>query len=477
MKKYLNKKNILYLIVFVIFVIAVSIVGSKHEYWADEAHAWLFARDASIYELFTKIAHSDGHPILWHLVIKSFQLIGLKYDNFNIISITFSSLGVFLLLFKSNFKWYIKLLLPFTFFIFYQYSVVARGYCLILPLFSLLAIIWDKRKEHYLLFTILLTLLINLEVYTFLFAGSIYLLEIVDYIKNRKKYKKDILFYLIVLFFVFLLTTIYVMPLPSNTFTAVESKMFVYGLSLSFVSSNFMDVSNVWNNAMDYILIIVISLAYIKEKKKKELFELLIMILPVFLFLSLMVSNRWHVGIVFLIFIFAIWIHKLVNNRIIIFLLLITSVVQITWSFKSSLYDYNESYAPAKEVAEFIKKYDYKKLKIFGFHFYESSINPYFKDNIFYNWEQKYAFFYWDKSNPFYMNARDGGMNFSAEDDIIAISAEEVPNVKSIKNTIKNQFNVYTFKGSTYFENEKYEDMTITLFVNKKIDSIGDKND
>ena len=91
------------------------------------------------------------------------------------------------------------------------------------------------------------------------------------------------------------------------------------------------------------------------------------MILPVFLFLSLMVSNRWHVGIVFLIFIFAIWIHKLVNNRIIILLLLITSVVQITWSFKSSLYDYNESYAPAKEVAELIKKYDYKKLKILAF--------------------------------------------------------------------------------------------------------------
>jgi hypothetical protein len=156
-EKALSKKieNSLYIFILIAFIVLVSIVSLKHEYWADEANAWLIASDSSIVQLFTKYLHVDGHPALFHLIIKLFQFLGLDYANFRIISILFSSLGIGYFLFKSNYKWYLKALLPFTYFLFYQYSVITRGYCLILLLLSLIADIWHKKKEKCILFTFL----------------------------------------------------------------------------------------------------------------------------------------------------------------------------------------------------------------------------------------------------------------------------------------------------------------------------------
>ena len=158
------------------------IISLKHEYWADEANAWLIAADSSLLELFTTYMHTDGHPALFHIIIKTFQLFGLSYDNFRIISLIFSTLGVGFFLFKSKFKWYIKVLLPFTYYVFYQYTVITRGYCLVLLLLGIIAYLWDKRKDKYITFTILTILLLSLESYTFFIAGSIYLINIIEYI-------------------------------------------------------------------------------------------------------------------------------------------------------------------------------------------------------------------------------------------------------------------------------------------------------
>ena len=166
-KNKFDKKYLLYTFILLLFIILSFIICTYHEHWADESEAWLIARDTNFYELFFKYLHNDGHPALWHLVIKFFQMCGLTYKYFFIIPIIFSSLGVAIFLFKSKFPWYLKILFPFTFFIFYQYTVVTRGYCLLLPLISILACIWDQRYKKTFTFTLILFLLINAEVYFF----------------------------------------------------------------------------------------------------------------------------------------------------------------------------------------------------------------------------------------------------------------------------------------------------------------------
>ena len=86
MKKYLTKQNIFNISIIILFLIFSIIMSTRHEYWSDEANAWLLASDLSIKDLILYI-HRDGHPILFHLIIKSFLLLGLKYKYFSIISI------------------------------------------------------------------------------------------------------------------------------------------------------------------------------------------------------------------------------------------------------------------------------------------------------------------------------------------------------------------------------------------------------
>ena len=168
-----RKEKIVYSILLVSFILLSLLIGMNHEQWADEAHAWMIARDTSFYSLFFQYLHTDGHPALWHLILKFFQFIGFEYKHIYIISTIFSSIGVGIFLFKSNLKWYIKVLLPFSYFVFYQYTIVARGYCLILLLLSLIATIWDDRIKKCYLFTFFLILLMSAEAYTFMLAGVI----------------------------------------------------------------------------------------------------------------------------------------------------------------------------------------------------------------------------------------------------------------------------------------------------------------
>ena len=46
-------ERILELLVLISFIVLTVIIGKKHEPWADEAQAWLLARDASIKDLIT----------------------------------------------------------------------------------------------------------------------------------------------------------------------------------------------------------------------------------------------------------------------------------------------------------------------------------------------------------------------------------------------------------------------------------------
>ena len=84
-----NKENLLYVFITIFFIILSFIIAKKNEPWADEAHAWLLARDTDLVTLFTKYLHTEGHPALWHIVLKGFQAIGGTYELMYILPIIF----------------------------------------------------------------------------------------------------------------------------------------------------------------------------------------------------------------------------------------------------------------------------------------------------------------------------------------------------------------------------------------------------
>lgn len=461
-----KKEKIFYTIILVLFIVLSLIVGIQHEPWADEAHAWLIARDTTFYSLFFKYLHTDGHPALWHLILKFFQFIGLEYKYIYIIPIIFSSMGVGVFLFKSNFKWYVKMLLPFSYFIFYQYTIVARGYCLILLLLSLVASCWDDRIKKCYLFSFYLVLLMSCEAYTFLLAGMIYLVLVRDFIKDRKNIEngKSVLVCLIILAVFFILTVLYVCPIPSNTF---ESDSSIYYISDSFFT-NYIEFPKI-KLLCSFFVVAFVYWCYEKESDKNKFFEMIFFLLPVFCFMYFKIYNIWHLGILLLMFLFVLWIQKFNTSLYLNVFLMMCLLTQSVWTVSSSAFDIENNYSSSKDVANFIKKYDYKNLDIYGSTFYESALNPYFEENIFDNWNDDIGFFYWNTKNKYY------DVSFlDKEYDIIVASDNMFPiNEDFLMNfdNSNNKYNIYTFDAYLYAENFKYENMSTTVFVLKEIDN------
>ncbi len=463
MKKYLTKNNLLYLLVFIIFLSTVLVVASFHEYWIDEAQGWLLARDASTFDLITKYLRYEGHPILWYILTKVFMLIGGDYNHYNLLSIFFTSLGVLLILFKTKFPWYIKVLLPFTFFIYYQYSIISRSYCLVFLLLILLSVIWEKKEEHYYLFTLVLVLLISTETHTYLIAGSIFLLELYRFWKEKDYKNKKKLICFAILFLSFLLTMIYLFP-TSNVYKPINGEIF----RLSKVFFIPQAVPETISLIFDFFLIIILLLGLIKEGKEK-LISVLIITIPLILFMVIIYFSQWHYGILFVVFLLIVEIYNMHKNKYIKGVLIITCIAQALFGINSAFSEIQYSYAPSKEMAKLIRQYDYKNLRLFGHKFFAVIVNPYFDENIYDNWTLNKGFFSFDLRNNTYYE--QGGIN--NEYDMVVY--KERKRYKYRLN--ESKYNKYVFYGNNIFQtvfkkNEKY-----VIYVKKNLNFKKSRND
>ena len=64
----------------------VVLAVRRHEPWADEAQAWLIARDSTLVQLWTSLGRYEGTPPLWHTLLQALQGLGLPYDLLNLFS-------------------------------------------------------------------------------------------------------------------------------------------------------------------------------------------------------------------------------------------------------------------------------------------------------------------------------------------------------------------------------------------------------
>ena len=135
-------------IAFIGFVLAYIVVSLFHEPMYDEAQAWMIARDASWWELIFEIPHYEGHPPFWHLILALFAKSGISFEvGLRIPGAIFCITSVWLIVFRSPFPKVVKCLLPFTYYIFFRYSIVVRPYCMTMLGLCLVAIAYKRRSE------------------------------------------------------------------------------------------------------------------------------------------------------------------------------------------------------------------------------------------------------------------------------------------------------------------------------------------
>lgn len=136
--------------VIVLFVYAAAHLGMAlvHEPFFDEAEAWQIARSVSLRTLFLETTHYEGHPPLWHLILMPLAKAGAPYElSLTLVSLLFMGTAVFLILWYAPFPRLVRLMLPFTYFFFYQYGVISRVYCVMTLAFVLLAMAYRRKNE------------------------------------------------------------------------------------------------------------------------------------------------------------------------------------------------------------------------------------------------------------------------------------------------------------------------------------------
>ncbi len=145
----------------------------QHVPWADEAQAWLLAADNSWKTLFVHSLRYEGSGGLWHAFLKLLQTMHLPFKAMRWIAAGVQGAAMAVLLAYAPFPRFLRLLLPFTFFLLYQDAVIARSYCLLAILAFPAAMLLRRQQPRPWILAILLGLMANLSVHGLLLSGGL----------------------------------------------------------------------------------------------------------------------------------------------------------------------------------------------------------------------------------------------------------------------------------------------------------------
>ena len=341
---------------FAAYVVLSALVALHHETWFDEAQAWLLAREAGPLDLLVHYARYEGSPPLWHLLLMIPAKLGLPFATLKIIALAASALAVWLILFKSPFPLLFRLLLPFTFYLFFQYTIVARSYCLVMPLLALLALEYPGRREHPVRHVLLLVLLSQVSMHTALIAGGLFVCDQARDAHACRKWSG---------FFTrerILAGTIFALDIAFIAAVCYPPSDLTFGIAQPVTEHTFFRrcgssiceplCDGMWLSAA----IFVCGLAFLYRRKR--LLEYLLPFLLIVAFFILVYLNSWHFGFLFCLFVFALWISSHGQARWPVYLVAAMLVVcgcQIRWSWKTASFDWREPYSGAPKTAEFIR--------------------------------------------------------------------------------------------------------------------------
>ncbi|WHH60318.1 hypothetical protein [Petroclostridium sp. X23] len=434
--------------VLILYILLVSTVSIFHEPWFDEAQAWLIARDNTIWDILWHVLRYEGHTPLWHLSLYLPAHIGVPYEwGLKLINLTFASLAAAMIIKKSPFPLLMRLLLPFTYFPFYQYGVISRSYSLLSFILWLVAASFSSRNKSPIKFSLLLALLGGVTLHGVLIAFGVavaWFLEIIlDHHKASRNMNNtackvivDIRFYSLLLLGLINASYLAMLwPMPDR-FTPLQNQGlnlgdFMFTLFIAPLNSIATDVwPGISSNSIELLLLlfligtILTAVFLIYARYNGVLPYVALPYIFTSAFMSFIYFSLHHSGIYMLIILFGIWLMlsneqpfktlrdkhtrwhsfntkikvSIIRKRCLAVCIMCVFFVQIYWSAAASINDIKLPYVSARDVASFIKQNGIAGRKIFNsysvwndkvsFSTQNIALLPYFSNNIFYNHNQ-----------------------------------------------------------------------------------------
>lgn len=432
---------ILQITVTLIALIAVAVCMPFHEPWFDEAQAYLISRDASLHDILFLLPHYEGHPPLWHLILKFAIMFGLPYEmTIKLVQYIMFAAMIIMIEFRSPFSRTAKLIIPLSYFIIYQYGVISRPYALLMFAALLCASVYRSRREKPFRYAASLFLLCMCHSYGIALAGGIAVSDLAGEMFRKKGIKKPLFDILrnkkVLLAYSALLAAAIVIiahiaPKEDTYAMAIEK---IYGIPASFLlcyffipsealvtsfSSDSTCMQSELNSVSELIAtgivsVLIWTVLVIICKKRRMLAE---MIIPYF-FLSVVMSlyvAPHHYGMFIIYALYIIWtasdiepisISEFVSplakaglsdkfaKKMICASVAAVAAINVYWDVYSYAVDIAKPYDPSRDAAEWIKEnsFEDKKLMISwvtddtnSYAGTPIAMNGYFSENLYYN--------------------------------------------------------------------------------------------
>lgn len=416
-----------------------------HKPWADEAQAWQIARTLPLGQIFRLLSY-EGHPGLWYLCLWVLSRLHVSYFGMRCFAAAIGFLGVAVLVTTSPFPRFIKLLLPFTFYLAFQYAIVARSYVLAPLLLFLCAYFWPQRLQRPLSIALCLGLLANVALHAAVISGGLAIVYLIDLWLGRREHPMGVpgvrLYSAAALLLVLYGTSIWA-ALPAKDASGAGLVVRPNLAQKEVVEAQQSQLPPRYPRAEPENGSSVQWLAWKVETRLAELTEGLIqpfwlgcvfwvlltwklfwtrklhyLIPAVFLVvLSHVYAFFWHSGLMLPCVIALLWMtwpaqqvpfRKLpLYEQLPLLMLLLIAAEQISWAEFAFEFDHEHDYGSGAATAAFLKPYVMSNARIveIGNDFLSVGVQPYFDHNIFLN--QPHAYYWWSTLNPSKLRYRE----------------------------------------------------------------------
>lgn len=368
-----------------------------HEIWLDEAHHFLLARDSNSISELAYNARYDGHPLLWNVVL--FVITRFTHDPLwmQVANVLIMSLAVFIFLRRAPLKATVKIMIVFSYYFLFEYTVISRNYALgVLLLVLACSLLFAEKKNYALIFGVLL-LLAGTHLYSLFIAVALSLVAVYDYSRTTEgKIPRSTFSILYVVFISAVLLLVWIARPPADHFIwnydpdpYLSFKRIGKGASVFFKglfpfpnitryncwnTNIFVDLSKNLSIIPSALCLLIPAVLFHKHRQALWLFYVAGLAIALFIFISPVVAASRYFGFIFQLFVAALWAMKYfpegpsffgsrlgalfekVNGRFAGIFIGSVLVVQVASGILFYVLDAFRPFSESKHVAEYIQQ-------------------------------------------------------------------------------------------------------------------------
>jgi hypothetical protein len=403
----------------VAFAAWVLVVGTCHEAWFDEAQAWSMARDSSLWQLLAQRVRYDGTPGLWHAILWFAIRLGLPFRFVFLLPATFAIVGAAVILWRAPFPPALRVAVLTSYFYGYQFSVIARSYCLDLALMPLLAIWFADRRRRPVRYAVAIGLLANTNAFGFV-AGGVLGLELAwRIVTARRSGDGSARIALGLAAMLGLFAMVCAWQPADNAFLNPDSHDNPIVKLSTFLCDGFIDHLALWNPTLvsKFDVFVCVLLTLVLQRPILVLIAAgsnqvmaLALVASQLVFAAKIYANMWHAGIFFLLWIFLLWINwanpiSPGNRRQLLAAMGIILSFQTVETAITGWWDIGHPYSSGPQAAKIIAEWrsTHPSGRIYGYGDMVFAIPPWLDGNPFANYhdgDKHVSYLRWDRREP-----------------------------------------------------------------------------